>query len=95
MKVGVFGAGGRVGKLLVENCLKDPALELSVVYVNKELDFNIDENVLVTNEMKTFLEACEVVIDFTQPEGTELLLTTTMQDGLNRALVIGDRKSVV
>ena len=88
-KVGIFGAGGRVGKLLVENTVNDKDLELSVVFVTKELDFNIPEHVLVTNEMKTFIASCDVVIDFTQPEGTELLLTTAIQEGLTPSLVIG------
>jgi 4-hydroxy-tetrahydrodipicolinate reductase len=88
MKVGVFGASGRVGKLLVENIIKDNMLELSSVYVRREMDFDVKSQTLVTNDMETFLKECEIVIDFTLPQATETLLTVSLEKN-PKPLVIG------
>jgi 4-hydroxy-tetrahydrodipicolinate reductase len=88
MKVGVFGASGRVGRLLVENIIKDDALELSSVYVRRKMDFDVKSQTLVTNDMETFLKECEIVIDFTLPQATETLLTVSLEKN-PKPLVIG------
>ncbi|MDD5201875.1 MAG: 4-hydroxy-tetrahydrodipicolinate reductase, partial [Sulfurimonas sp.] len=64
IKIGVFGASGRVGKLLLEDIKATPNMSVSTVYVRNELDFSIDPSILVTADMKSFLSACDVVIDF-------------------------------
>ena len=74
IKVGVFGASGRVGKLLLENLKETKEMSLSSVYVRNSLDFSIDPSVLVTADMKSFLSACDIVIDFSLPDACELLL---------------------
>lgn len=87
IRAGVFGAGGRVGKLLIEDLRHEKEISLGSVYVRNELNFSIDPSVLVTNDMGTLLNASEVVIDFSLPEATQLLLERAMEHP--RPLVIG------
>ena len=87
IKVGVFGASGRVGKLLLENLKETQSMSLSSVYVRNSLDFSIDPSVLVTSDMEAFLSACDIVIDFSLPEASELLLEQAIKTP--KPLVIG------
>lgn len=87
IKVGVFGANGRVGKLILEDLKNTPDISLSSVYVRSSLDFAIDPSVLVTSNMKSFLNACDIVIDFSLPEACEVLLESAIQTP--KPLVIG------
>jgi len=87
IKVGVFGATGRVGRLLIEDIKSEENLSLGSVYVRKELDFSIDPSVLVTSDMKSFINGCDVVVDFSLPEACELLLETALNNP--KPLVIG------
>lgn len=79
IKTGVFGAGGRVGKLLVDNISNDKALALSTIYVRNAIDFPAPSETLVTNEMETLLTSSDLIIDFTLPEATEELLKTAIE----------------
>ena len=79
IKTGIFGAGGRVGRLLIDNLANDKELSLSSVYVRKEIDFPVPSETLVTNEMDTFLDANDLIIDFTLPDATEELLKTAIE----------------
>lgn len=87
IKVGVFGASGRVGKLLIEDLKSTQGMSLSTVYVRNDLDFSIDPSVLVTNNMHSFLNACDIVIDFSLPEACQLLLEEAIKTP--KPLVIG------
>ena len=87
IKVRVFGASGRVGKLLLENLKDTQAMSLSTVYVRNSLDFSIDPSILVTSDMKSFLNACDIVIDFSLPEACETLLEQAIETP--KPLVIG------
>ncbi|NPA66304.1 MAG: 4-hydroxy-tetrahydrodipicolinate reductase [Epsilonproteobacteria bacterium] len=87
IKVGVFGATGRVGKLIIEDLKNVEDMALSTVYARKELDFSVDPSVLVTSDMKTLLNGSEVVIDFSLPEACEVLLEEAIKNP--RPLVIG------
>lgn len=78
LKIGVFGAGGRIGKLIVELAKESDVIKLESVYARKELDFSIEPGTLITSDLKIFLESCEVVIDFTTPQGTEQLLEVAL-----------------
>jgi len=73
-KVGVFGANGRVGKLLIEDLKQTDNISLSAVFVRNELNFSIDPSVMVTTDIKSFLNGCDIVIDFSLPEACEALL---------------------
>ena len=87
VNVGVFGANGRVGQLLVEELLGANNLALSAVYVRNELNVSVPASVLVTNELKTFLHASDVIIDFSLPDATSALLEAALE--VPTALVIG------
>lgn len=87
VKVGVFGVNGRVGRLLIDDLKKSDNISLSSVYVRNSLDFSIDPSVLVTTEIKSFLNGCDIVIDFSLPEACEVLLEATIQTP--KPLVIG------
>ncbi|MDD2651524.1 MAG: 4-hydroxy-tetrahydrodipicolinate reductase [Sulfurimonas sp.] len=87
IKVGVFGANGRVGKLLLDDLKTTEGISLSTVYVRNSLDFSIDPSVLVTTDIKSFLHACDIVIDFSLPEATEVMLEAVLDTP--KPLVIG------
>ncbi len=87
IKVGVFGASGRVGKLIIEDLKTVDTMALSTVYARKELDFPIDPSVLVTSDMNTLLNGSEVIIDFSLPEACEMLLEAAIKNPT--PLVIG------
>jgi len=87
IKVGVFGATGRVGKLIIEDLKEIDTMALNCVYARKELDFMIDPSVLVTSDMNTLLNASDVVIDFSLPDACEKLLEAALQNP--KPLVIG------
>ncbi len=87
IKVGVFGASGRVGKLLLDDLKDTPNMSVSTVYVRSTLDFSIDPSILITTDMKSFLNGCDVVIDFSLPDACEILLETALK--VPKPLVIG------
>ncbi len=83
MKIGVYGASGRIGKLLLEE-LKGgyKGLALSSVFVRQkcETDFSTFSHApLVTNDLKAFVRACECVIDFSLPKGVDHLLEALLE----------------
>ncbi|MFP6037057.1 4-hydroxy-tetrahydrodipicolinate reductase [Helicobacter pylori] len=83
MKIGVYGASGRIGKLLLEE-LKEgyKGLALSSVFVRQkcETDFSTFLHTpLVTNDLKAFVRACECVIDFSLPKGVDHLLEALLE----------------
>ena len=80
LNVGIYGATGRVGRLLIQNLKNDKEAKVSVIHVKKEIDFAIDQDIIVTNDIKTMLENCDVVIDFTLPDGTEALLENALEN---------------
>ena len=87
VKVGVFGANGRVGKLIIEDLKNTEDISLSSVFVRNELNFSIDPSVLVSTDIKSFLNGCDIVIDFSLPEACEALLEAAIQTP--KPLVIG------
>ena len=87
IKVGVFGANGRVGKLLLENLEESSNMILSSVYVRDKLNVLVDPTVLITTDLKSFLDACDLVIDFSLPDACEALLEAAMLTP--KPLVIG------
>ena len=80
IRVGVFGAGGRVGKLIIEDLRHESDISLGAVYVRNELNFSIDPSVLVTNDMNVLLKSSDVIIDFSLPEATQALLECAMNN---------------
>ncbi len=87
VKVGVFGANGRVGKLIIDDLKNTNNISLSCVYVRKALNFSIDPSILVTTNIKSLLLACDIVIDFSLPDACESLLEASLKTP--KPLVIG------
>jgi 4-hydroxy-tetrahydrodipicolinate reductase len=88
MKFGIVGATGRVGQLLMK-IIKEKNLELgSVIFEGSANGIVFPQNTVITNDWETFLENCDVVIDFSAPVATENMVTTAIENGLNKALVI-------
>jgi len=87
LRAGIYGGSGRVGRLLIEDLLEDENAALASVLVRNELDFSIDPSVLVTGDANTLLNGSEVVIDFSLPDATTLLLEAALKNPT--PLVIG------
>ncbi|HHH20014.1 MAG TPA: 4-hydroxy-tetrahydrodipicolinate reductase [Campylobacterales bacterium] len=79
-KVGIVGSTGRMGEHLINNVLEEEGLELSVLHVFDELKTAVPESVLVTNNMDTVLENCDVVIDFSAPVATQELCEAALKN---------------
>jgi len=78
--VGIVGSTGRVGSLLIDSLVQDEVLPLGAVHVFDELQKDLPENVLVTNSMKTLLENCDIVIDFSAPQATQELCEAALEN---------------
>jgi len=87
IKAGVYGASGRVGRLLIDDIAKSEGIEVTVIHVRKELNFALADGIAVTNDVMAFLEKCDIVIDFSLPEACEKLLETALKHP--KPLVIG------
>ncbi|MDR2678711.1 MAG: 4-hydroxy-tetrahydrodipicolinate reductase [Zoogloeaceae bacterium] len=78
--IGIVGASGRMGRMLLEATLKDPAAELVAAFDQPgsaalgrdaaELAGLPPCGVLVGTDVEHGLAACDCLIDFTRPEGT-------------------------
>ena len=80
IKIGIVGSTGRMGSHLIEDTLADSELELSVVHVFDELKIGIPSSTLITNDMDSVLENCDVVIDFSAPVATEALCEAVLKN---------------
>jgi 4-hydroxy-tetrahydrodipicolinate reductase len=88
LKVGILGSTGRVGSLLIDDLENNNQLKVGAVHVFDELTKAVPQGTVVTNDMKTMLEAVDVVIDFSAPKATEDLLETTIKTNSKVPLVI-------
>ncbi len=88
INIGIVGSTGRVGSLLIDDLVDDKEAKLAACHVFDELKKAVPEGTVVTNDMKTLLEAVDVVIDFSAPAATEDLLTQVVENGGNKPLVI-------
>ena len=93
MRVGINGAAGRMGRLLCARVLSTPDLELAAAtdisnFVGQDIGELVglgSRGLLLTEPSSEGFADCDVVIDFSLPEGTDRLMTL-----LNKqALVIG------
>ncbi|MGM0622418.1 MAG: 4-hydroxy-tetrahydrodipicolinate reductase [Campylobacterota bacterium] len=87
IKVGVFGATGRVGRRIVELLANEDEIAIGSIFVRNELDFSVPGSALVTNDIETMLESCDVVVDFSLPQATEKMLEIAIEK-INKPLVI-------
>lgn len=79
VRVGIFGASGRVGRLLIEDLAGEEGLELAAVFVRQELKTALPEGTLVTNDIETFIEASDIIIDFSLPEAAQTLMEALLK----------------
>ncbi|HIP59168.1 MAG TPA: 4-hydroxy-tetrahydrodipicolinate reductase [Campylobacterales bacterium] len=87
IKVGIHGSTGRVGELLVKNLKDDDKAVATTLHAIDEFKYAVDNDLLITNDVKTLLENSDVIIDFTLPNGTESLLEEAIKSPT--PLVIG------
>jgi len=88
LKVGILGSTGRVGSLLIDDLANDEVACVAGVHVFDALTKTVPEGTVVTNDMNTLLDAVDLVIDFSAPVATEELLSTVVQNGKGKPLVI-------
>ncbi len=87
LEIGIFGATGRVGNLLISEILANKNTKLASVYVRNELQYSIPSSVLVTKDMESFVNSSQIIIDFSSPEATIKLLECAKENPT--PLVIG------
>ena len=87
VKIGIHGASGKMGRMIIE-CLKnEPNVALSAAYTIEPLDFALPQGVILTDKFDELFANCDVVIDFTIKEGAINLLNYARTDP--KPLVIG------
>jgi len=79
MKYGIVGATGRVGQLLV-NIIKNSDDTLGAVMFEGEQTIEFEKDTIITNDAKTLLENCDIVIDFSAPVATQALLEAALEN---------------
>ncbi len=79
MKYGIVGATGRVGQILV-NIIKNSEDSLGAVMFEGTQTIDFEKDTVITNDAKTLLENCDVVIDFSAPIATQSLLEAAIEN---------------
>ncbi len=77
--VGIHGSTGRVGRLLIDNLIKDKEAKPYVLHAIEEFSFTPPKDAVVTDDVLTLLQQSDVVIDFTISIGTETLLENALK----------------
>ncbi|MEA2050973.1 MAG: 4-hydroxy-tetrahydrodipicolinate reductase [Campylobacterota bacterium] len=88
LKVGILGSTGRVGSLLIDDLENDTEARVGAVHVFDELKKTLPEDTVITNDMQTMIDASDVIIDFSAPKATEILLDTIVKEKAGKPLVI-------
>ena len=95
-RIGIVGAGGRMGRMLIEACLKDGQLSLGAVFdtpgspvIGKSAGelVGLTSDVVVTDDLAAGLKNIDCLIDFTRPQGTLHHLELCRQAGVG--IIIG------
>ena len=95
-RVGIVGAGGRMGRMLIESCLKDDQFVLGAVFdtpgsssVGKNAGelVGMASDVVVLDNLAAGLGQIDCLIDFSRPEGTLKHLEQCRQAGVG--IIIG------
>ena len=96
LKVAVAGASGRMGRALIDSVLREQALTLTAaleVKGNSHIGKDAGElaghpcGVRVSEDVAKAISGCDVLVDFTRPEGTMMHLAVCRKQGVR--LVIG------
>ena len=95
-RIGIVGAGGRMGRMLIEACLKDEQLVLGAAFdtpgspaIGKTAGdlVGMTNDVVVTDDLLAGLKNIDCLIDFTRPQGTLAHIELCRQAGVG--IVIG------
>lgn len=95
-RIGIVGAGGRMGRMLIEACLLDEQLALGAAFdapgspvIGKTAGelVGLASHVVVTDDLAAGLKNIDCLIDFTRPQGTLLHLELCRQAGVG--IIIG------
>ena len=87
IKVGIFGSTGKMGALLIDNLNSYDGLSLSTVFFKNRRPKLGNKNVILTNDITLFLNSCDLVIDFSVADATQMLLENALKKPI--PLVIG------
>ncbi len=97
MRVGIAGAAGKMGQALIKSVKEHPELTLGAAWERPDhpslgqdaglLAGQDRMNIILSDDMRSALSECEVVIDFTAPKATMTLVEAALPAG--RSLVIG------
>lgn len=94
MKLAVAGAGGKMGRALIEAIQEDGGLQLAAALdapgspaIGQRVDEKQVDEIKVTSDIAAAVKACDILIDFTRPEGTMAHLAACAKE--SRAMVIG------
>jgi 4-hydroxy-tetrahydrodipicolinate reductase len=79
MKIGIVGATGRVGKILVDIITKSDDT-LSAVMFAGEQTIEFPSETVITNDAEVLLQNCDIVIDFSAPTATQKLLQAALNN---------------
>lgn len=95
-RIGIVGAGGRMGRMLIEAVLKDDSVALGAAFdragspavgVRAGALVGLDSDVLVISDLEAGMKQIDCLIDFTRPEGTLEHLEVCRRAGVG--MVIG------
>ena len=96
IRVAVAGAGGRMGRALLEAVAESPDFRLKSALERVDSPFigkdageiiGMPNGVAITDEVEAALSGCDVLVDFTRPEGTMHHLDVCARSGVK--MVIG------
>jgi 4-hydroxy-tetrahydrodipicolinate reductase len=97
IKVGVAGAGGKMGRMLIGRCIQDPCFQLMAAIERPEsplvgvdaglLSGSTSTGVKVNSNLLEVIENIDILIDFTSPEST--LSNVLVCQDKDKPIVIG------
>lgn len=112
--VAIAGASGRMGKMLIEAVLAAPDLALGaaldqasspMIGLDAGLTLGKSTGVLLSSDVTAAMQTCDVLIDFTRPEGTlahlaicqrlgkKMIIGTTGFDATGKAAIVAAAQS--
>lgn len=90
LNIAIAGAGGRMGKMLIEAVAQRPDAVLSGALEHAAsplLGNTVADNVRISSDVDAVLSGCDVLIDFTRPDASLPLIAACAERGIR--LVIG------
>lgn len=87
--IGIFGASGRIGSLLIQEIAKESDLRVSSVFARDEIQTLKAQNLPLASDIGAFLQNAQCVIDFSSNAGTYALLRKALDMQKYIPMVIG------